>query len=199
MSLSRTIDNAVVILASASPRRADLLMQAGIPFRVAPALGVEERVQPEEAPSEAALRLARDKARAGRALYPDADVVIGADTLVVLDGKAIGKPRDPADAERMLAELSGREHEVVTGFAVLGQHREIDGTQHTKVRFRQLETDEISRYVASGEPLDKAGSYGIQGRGALFIEGISGDYTNVMGLPLPRIAAALRDLGWRIA
>ncbi len=198
MSHFRTLDDAVVILASASPRRAELLEQAGIPFQVASALGVEERALPDETPSETALRLAGAKAEAARSRYPDADVVIGADTIVVIDGQALGKPRDSADAERMLARLSGREHAVVTGFAVLGRGSRICGAETTQVRFRQLEPSEISHYVATKEPLDKAGAYGIQGRGALLIEGISGDYTNVVGLPLPAIASALRHLGWRI-
>ena len=198
MSHLRTLDDAVVILASASPRRAELLEQAGIPFQVASALGVEERALPDESPPQTARRLAEAKAAAARSRYPDADVVIGADTVVVIDGQALGKPQDAPDAERMLARLSGREHAVVTGFAVLGHDTRVCGAETTLVRFRLLEPSEISRYVATQEPLDKAGAYGIQGRGALLIQGISGDYTNVVGLPLPAIASALRHLGWRV-
>ncbi len=198
MSHFRTLDDAVVILASASPRRAELLEQVGIPFQVASTLGVEERALPDETPSETARRLAEAKAEAARSRYPDADLIIGADTVVAIDGLALGKPQDSADAERMLACLSGREHDVVTGFAVLGRDTRVCGAETTQVRFRRLEPSEISRYVGTSEPLDKAGAYGIQGRGALLIQGISGDYTNVVGLPLPAIASALRQLGWRV-
>ncbi|MBU6429397.1 MAG: septum formation inhibitor Maf, partial [Cyanobacteria bacterium REEB65] len=184
--MARRVDQALVILASSSPRRAHLLQSAGIPFCVAAATGVDEAFLPGEPAQAAAERLAVRKAEAGRAQHPEAAVVIGADTIVTLDEQILGKPRDPQDAERMLQLLSGREHVVVTGFAVLAQERTYSGTQTTRVKFRELSPAEITRYVATGEPLDKAGAYGIQGKGSLLIEGIEGDYTTVMGLPMPR-------------
>lgn len=186
-----------MVLASASPRRADLLRQVGIAFEVEAGHGTDETVRPGEPPGRAAERLAREKAAACRARRPDADLIIAADTMVVLDGQILGKHADAADARRLLAALSGRTHEVVTGYSVLGRVGAASGAETTKVRFRRLAPEEIAAYVAGGEPLDKAGAYGIQGRAALFVESIVGDYFTVVGLPLVRLGEALGSLGFR--
>lgn len=187
--------DAGVILASASPRRAELLRQIGVAFRVATDCQVDETVQPGEDPIRAAERLAREKAAACRERYPESRAVVAADTMVVLDGKILGKPADPAEAAAMLGALSGRTHDVVTGWAVAGPDRVLAGAEITRVRFRVLTAPEIATYVATGEPLDKAGAYGIQGRAAVFVPEISGDYFTVVGLPLSRVGEALKSLG----
>jgi septum formation protein len=148
---------------------------------------------------QAAERLARAKAAACRIDHASAPAIVAADTMVLLDGRVLGKPRDAADAADMLAALSGRWHEVVTGWAVAAPDRLISGAEITRVRFRPLEPAEIAAYVATGEPLDKAGAYGIQGRAALFVPAIEGDYFTVVGLPLARIGEALKNLGIRLS
>ncbi len=182
----------MLVLASQSPRRADLLAQAGIPFvvRVAP---VEECRTPGELPEAYVVRLAREKARAARA---EADeVVLGADTVVVASGELLEKPVDEADAARMLRALSGRAHEVLTGFCLRRDVAENIGVARTVVRFAPLSEDEIAWYIASGEPRDKAGAYAIQGLASRFIEGIEGCYFNVVGLPVPLIYRRLHEMG----
>lgn len=172
-----------VVLASGSPRRRELLGQMGITeFEVLPARG-EETAPTGLTPAELVRHLALQKAREVAALRPDA-LVIGADTVVVLDGAVLGKPKDEADAKRMLAALSGRSHEVYTGLAVLCGGREYGHAERTEVTFRDMTGAEIAAYVATGEPMDKAGAYGIQGRACVFIRGIRGDYYNVVGLPV---------------
>ena len=178
---------AALILASGSPRRAELLAQAGMVFEVR-AADIPEEALPGEVAEAFALRMAEDKARA--VAHPGEEV-IAADTIVVVDGKILGKPQDEDEAARMLESLSGRIHRVMTGVAV--QHA--DGEMHswvtqTEVEFKSLSAEEISRYVASGDPMDKAGSYGIQSGAAYMVRAIRGSYTNVVGLPMAEVLDA---------
>jgi len=171
-----------LVLASASPRRLELLGRIGLQFDVAPA-HIDESLLPGENAAQAAQRLAKLKAAAVAASHAGA-AVLAADTLVALDDMILGKPDDAVQAKKMLGLLSGREHRVVTGFCLRGEAWEELGLAETKVRFRSLAPAEIASYVASGEPLDKAGAYAVQGRGASLVEWVSGSYTNVVGLPL---------------
>jgi len=182
-----------VILASQSPRRRELLTLVGIPHEVRPA-DLDERMEPGESPTEHAERLARAKAQAIALLEPDA-VVIGSDTIVVLDGEVLGKPADVAEAVRTLQRLSGRTHTVHTAVAVARDGRLESGVESVEVTFRPLTDDQIERYVATGEPMDKAGAYGIQGYGAVIVERIHGDYFAVMGLALGRLVGLLARVG----
>lgn len=184
-----------IVLASASPRRAELLESAGIRFAVVPG-HIDETPFSGEEPVEHVLRLAREKA-AEVARRETGRYFIGADTIVVCDGEIMGKPLDDADAGRMLRKLSGRAHQVVTGFAVFDQtaERYITRAISTDVVFKALTDLEITSYVATGCPLDKAGAYAIQGGAAHMVERINGSYTNVVGLPLCEVVAALRELG----
>ena len=182
-----------VILASSSPRRLQLLQQIGIEAEVRPA--AFDELSTGKMADEVVLANAVGKCQAVCAACGDKVPVIAADTVVVLDNQILGKPKDAADAVRMLTELSGRTHKVLTGVAV-----SFDGTQlaevcETEVIFRNLTAAEIADYVATGEPLDKAGAYGIQGRGAVFVEKINGCYNNVVGLPLTRLHLMLAKLG----
>jgi septum formation protein len=185
--------NPKLILASASPRRRELLTQAGYRFEVQ-ASSVPESRRPEEDAIRFATRLAREKAEEVFARHQPA-IVLGADTVVVCDGEVMGKPADSADAERMLLLLAGRTHQVVTGVAVVwgsNSSPEIEvAAELTQVTMRTLSPEEVSHYVASGEPMDKAGAYAIQGYAAQWIPRISGDYFNVVGLPLALVAAML--------
>jgi septum formation protein len=176
-----------VVLASASPRRKALLEAACLEVVVRPS-GVEE-VWPGGGPAAGARALARRKADA--VPVKDDDIVVAADTCVVLDGVLLEKPADRADARRMLAALAGRTHEVVTGYCVRKDGRHREGAVHTKVSFRALSQGEIERYVDSGEPFDKAGGYGIQGAGGALVDHVDGSYTNVVGLPLAEVLAAI--------
>ncbi len=180
-----------VILASASPRRRELLRLIGIEHEVRPA-DIDERYLPHESPSAHAERLAREKANA---IDEDGAVTIGSDTIVVIDGHVLGKPRDRAHAREMLKRLSGRSHIVMTGVAVRWQGRVASGLEEVGVTFRALADDEIERYIDTGEPMDKAGAYGIQGFGATLVERIDGDYFAVMGLALNRLVRLCRSLG----
>lgn len=184
-----------IILASASPRRSELLELAGIRFRVAPADIPEDPFPGEEAVPHA-LRLAEEKARAAAEREPSGRFFIGADTIVVLDGQIMGKPLDDTDALRMLKNLSGREHEVVTAYAVLDRISGacIKRAVRTKVIFKQLTEQEIQDYVKTGCPLDKAGAYAIQGGAAHFVREISGSYTNVVGLPTCELVETLQQM-----
>jgi len=190
-----------LILASASPRRAEVLHDAGISFDVR-AAHVDESARPGEPARAMVARLAEAKARAvaGQMEAGERDcIVIGADTTVELEGEILGKPRDAAHAIEMLAALSGRTHHVLTGIFLL---RLPDGVtrsavESTSVTFAPLDRKEIETYVASGEPLDKAGAYGIQGRAGRFIPRIEGCYFNVVGLPLARLHCLLGELGWQ--
>lgn len=184
-----------VVLASSSPRRRDLLTLIGIPHEVKPA-DIDESYRSGETPLEHAERLARSKALAVAA--SDA-VTVGSDTIVVLDGHVLGKPKDAADAARMLAALSGREHTVVTAVAVHWRDRTLSAVERVQVVFRRLADQDIEQYIRTGEPMDKAGAYGIQGFGATIVERVDGDYFAVMGLPLRRLVALLGEHGLRYA
>ena len=182
-----------VVLASQSPRRRELLGRIFSEFEVIPS-GVEE-IADTASPEEYVKSLAAAKAEdVASRLSPDT-LVIGSDTVVVLDGRILEKPNDEEDAFRMLAAMSGRMHEVYTGIAVCKDGKTTTAFQVTKVWFRDLSEDAISRYIASGEPMDKAGAYGIQQKGALLVRGIEGDYFNVVGLPLCKLCEVLEDLG----
>jgi septum formation protein len=187
-----------LVLASSSPRRSQLLEGAGVPFEVVPA-GIEELEQPGETPEALVQRLARDKALAvaRRVGTRPRRLVLGADTIVVLEDAVLGKPRDPQDAEGILGQLVGHTHRVLTGVAVVSSDGlQISETQvASRVRMRPADADEIRRYVATGEPLDKAGAYAAQGRGRDFIEAIDGSESNVIGLPVKETLELLRTAG----
>jgi septum formation protein len=187
-----------IILASSSPRRAELLRHLGVEFEIAPSQ-VEERPHPDEAPPDYITRVARAKVVAVARRF-DKGLVIGADTEVVLNGRILGKPADPSDAVRMLSELSGNWHAVMTGVALYDvvSRKEVADYEKTLVRFATLTSDEISWYVGTGEPLDKAGAYGIQGFGGLFVEEVAGNYYNVVGLPIPLVYRLARRLGYSL-
>jgi septum formation protein len=180
----------MLILASSSPRRAELLRAAGIPFELFP-VDVDEGMHKLEPPGEHVRRLAREKAEAGFAKHPDA-VVLAADTIVLVGGEMMGKPRDVRDAVRMLRLLSGREHEVLTGIALVSKRHTVVEVARTRVWINPLTDLEIDDYVATGEPLDKAGAYGIQGLGSRFIDRIQGSYANVVGLPVSLVYRLLK-------
>lgn len=183
-----------VILASQSPRRRELLELIGVAHEVRPA-DIDETFLPGETPAGHAERLARGKATA---LILESDVVtIGSDTIVVVDGDVLGKPRDRAHAHEMLRRLSGREHIVMTGVAVRWRGEVVSGVEQVAVRFRPLSDAQIDRYIDTGEPMDKAGAYGIQGYGATIVDGVDGDYFAVMGLALGRLIALCREVGLR--
>ena len=181
-----------IILASRSPRRAELLRQIGLEFEVRPS-EVEEPKITQAAPAIAVQELALAKAKAVASTL-DEGLVIGADTVVVIDQDAIGKPKNNAHAIQILTRLSGNRHDVITGVALLDRDREIVWAEETAVYFRKLRQSEILEYVRSGETLDKAGAYGIQGRAVAFVERIEGCYTNVVGLPLASLIERLWEL-----
>ncbi|MCM1329175.1 MAG: Maf family protein [Ruminococcus sp.] len=181
--------NGKIILASASPRRQELLRYVVPEFEVIPA-DVDETLPEGIPPEKAAEFLAEKKARCVAERYPNA-VVIGSDTVVIIDGIILGKPADKSDAERMLKLLSGKVHKVVTGVCLARGERAESFSCETKVKFYPLTDGEIRAYIATGEPMDKAGAYGIQGYGSVLSEGIEGDFFNVMGLP---VAALKRRL-----
>ncbi len=183
-----------MILASQSPRRRELLGQMGFSFTVRPAKG-EELPHPELTPAQLVEELARQKALEVSAEAEADDVVVAADTVVAIDGKVLGKPHDKVHAAQMLSALSGREHTVYTGVAVKRGETLLVEHEATQVRFRPLTQREIDLYIQTGEPMDKAGSYGIQGYGALLVEGIRGDYFNVVGLPICRLGRMLAQVG----
>lgn len=180
----------MLILASNSPRRKELLEAAGIHCETL-AVEVDESVAKLEPPRDHVRRLALEKARAGFAVRPDA-VVLGADTIVLVGGEIMGKPRDDDDATRMLRLLSGREHEVLTGLAIVASRGTVVEVARTRVWFNSLSETEIWGYVASGEPMDKAGGYGIQGLGSKFVDRIQGSYSNVVGLPVALVYRLLK-------
>lgn len=184
-----------IILASGSPRRRELLGQMGVrDFRVLTP-DIDERMDRALPPDRLVEAISAEKAGAVAAQAGAGALVIAADTVVALDGAVLGKPADPADARRMLAALSGRRHAVYTGFTVLRDGRAVTRSEVTEVAFRALTAEEIDAYAATGEPLDKAGAYGIQGVGALLVEGIRGDYFNVMGLPVCALGRVLAEFG----
>jgi nucleoside triphosphate pyrophosphatase len=182
-----------LVLASGSPRRKELLAAAGFSFDVTP-VSVDETRQPNEDATSYVTRLARAKALAAAPSHADR-IVIGADTVVVVDGEVLGKPRGAEDATRMLRLLSGRAHEVLTGVAIFARGRIVTAVERTMVWFVRLSDSEISWYVASGEPLDKAGAYAIQALGSRFVPRIDGSYTNVVGLPVTTVLELLAQTG----
>lgn len=183
-------------LASRSPRRSELLARLGLPFGVLD-LDIPEQRQPGEAPDEYVRRVAREKAGAGllEVVAVPGALVIGADTEVVLDDEVFGKPRDAADAAAMLRRLSGRTHRVVSAVSLVSQARELQAVSVSEVTFADLDEDAIARYVATGEPMGKAGAYAIQGGAEVFVANLSGSYSGVMGLPLHETARLLREFG----
>jgi septum formation protein len=181
----------MLVLSSRSPRRSEILRQAGIPFVIRPA-DVDETPIPGEPARDYVIRIARKKAEAAAAT--EGDIVLGADTTVTIDGEILGKPWDSADAVRMLEMLSGRRHQVLTGICLRSAEETIEDCAETSVWFAALSSDEIADYAASGEPLDKAGAYGIQGLASKFVERIEGCYFNVMGLPVALVYQHLRSL-----
>lgn len=180
-----------IVLASSSPRRKELLETAGIDFEI-DVEGVDEILQ-GSTPEEKVCSIAAQKCRPVAARRPN-DCVIGADTVVSVDGDILGKPHGRRDAENMLRRLSGREHTVYTGVCISAHGKETVFSEATKVKFFDLSDEEISEYVASGEPMDKAGAYGIQGLGCTLIEGICGDYFNVVGLPVARTVREIKKI-----
>ncbi len=183
-----------IVLASQSPRRQDLLGQMGLEFTTRSPQIDEDAFQGRDA-RDLVQTLSREKARWVAAQLPGDPIVIGADTVVVRDGTILGKPKDPAEARAMLASLSGRTHQVYTGVTVCQGDKVVTQAEETQVTFRPLTQQEIACYVATGEPMDKAGAYGIQGLGGLLVAGIQGDYHNVVGLPVCRLGQILRDFG----
>lgn len=185
-----------IILASASPRRRELLSQAGISFVIQPGNVEEDLGKLNGSPAEKAKQLAFMKAK-NIADRNSEGLVLGADTIVVVDGSIFGKPENEADACRMLTELSGREHSVITGLVLIdssnGECR--TGHEETRVKFARLDKNEIEAYIRTGEPFGKAGAYALQGMGALLVEGINGCYSNVVGLPLMRLRRLLEEFG----
>ena len=183
-----------IVLASQSPRRRELLERLGLPFRVI-VPDIDEHMDRPLPPAELVAAISGEKARAAQALAgPDA-IVIAADTVVALEGAVLGKPADELDSFKMLSALSGVRHQVYTGVTVCRGGEKQTAHEVTDVTFRELSEEEIEHYIATGEPMDKAGAYGIQGYGALLIQGISGDYYNVMGLPVCRLSGMLARFG----
>jgi len=182
------------VLASASPRRREILRMLGIPFR-AEESGVEEGTTGD--PLSCALALSQRKALAVAERAGKEEVVVGVDTIVALDGKVLGKPSGPQEAAEMLGKLSGRIHRVYSGLTVAYGGRLLSDYRCTEVRMRRISPEEIEAYVATGEPLDKAGAYAVQGRGAAFVEEIRGCFYNVVGLPVCALLELLAKVGWR--
>ena len=193
MIVSSSHPAAQLILASASPRRRELLDQLGVRYRVTPT-DIPEQPQPDELPEDYVQRIAAEKSQAARLLTPDGLPVLAADTEVVMDGEIFGKPRDEIHATQMLHRLSGREHWVMSAVSLRADDQHWFALSVSHVRFRSLTSDDIAAYWATGEPRDKAGAYAIQGLGALFIERLTGSYSGVMGLPLRETADLLKQI-----
>ena len=187
-----------IILASNSPRRRELLAQIGIRDFQILSPDVDETVEPGLSPARMVETLSLRKAQAAAGMAGAEDLILAADTVVALDGRVLGKPRDQEDAFAMLSALSGREHRVYTGVTVLRGGQAATEHEETAVAFRALSPEEIRDYIATGEPMDKAGAYGIQGVGALLVQGIRGDYCNVVGLPLFRLGRMLSGFGVKL-
>ena len=184
-----------IVLASASPRRRELLTMLGVEnFKIIPAVG-EEIIDQSMAPEEIVRVLSLEKATEVSKLCDDTAVIIAADTVVAQNGEIMGKPVSKDEAFQMLSKLSGKNHTVFTGVTVMLGQKTLTEYERTSVRFRELTEREILAYIETGEPMDKAGSYGAQGIGSLFVEGIEGDFFNVMGLPLCRLSKMLEKLG----
>ncbi len=181
-----------IILASASPRRKEILSLADLSFEVMPS-NVREVIT-KEAPNEVVMELSSQKARDIWNKIKEKKIVVGADTVVSYDGKILGKPADEEDAARMLSMLSGSMHRVYTGVTIICEGKEISFYEETKVYFYPLDDEEIQAYIRTGEPMDKAGAYGIQGKAAVFIRGIEGDYYNVVGFPIARFMREMKKI-----
>lgn len=196
MSRSTPHQSPRLVLASASPRRRDLLQGLRLAFEVRSS-DIDESILTGELPDDHVLRLARDKARA--AALPG-ELILAADTIVVLEGRILGKPAGPAEARQMLSGLAGRTHEVYSGVALFDSSSDavVSASDRSEVRLAALTEQEIAWYVSTGEPLDKAGSYAIQGLGALFVEAIVGNYTNVVGLPLPLTRTLFQQFSYNL-
>jgi len=188
-------DAPMIVLASGSPRRLDVLRQLGFCPEVRPSAEDESHL-PGESPLQHVERLARMKAASAASRQPEALVIAG-DTIVVLDGRVLGKPRDTTEAVSTLMSLAGRTHEVFTALALAGSHGIVSAVSRASVRFRDFDVDTASRYVETGEPLDKAGAYGIQGLGAALVDAIAGDYYCVVGFPVGAFLDLLARAGWR--
>lgn len=191
-----------LVLASASPRRSALLADLDLVFSIRPPQ-TDESPLPYERPADLVTRLAREKSQAR---VDPGEIVLAADTVVVIDNEILGKPVDATDARSMLTRLSGRDHEVFTGVALADgtggsrvPPRLVSRVERTQVCIRAMSQAEIAAYVAGGEPMDKAGAYAIQGWGAVYVEAITGNYTNVVGLPMPAVEACFRELGFELA
>ena len=182
-----------IVLASKSPRRKEILEVMGVDFEIDVA-DVDESVSDELSPVEAVCEISKRKAKKIAERHADDEIVISADTVVVIDGRIIGKPRDKQDAFNILKSLSGRTHEVYTGFTVCGKGVSKTDFEVTKVHFKNLCDEDIKRYIETGEPMDKAGAYGIQQKGNLFVEYIHGDYYNVVGFPISKICVTIKEL-----
>jgi septum formation protein len=184
-----------IILASSSPRRRELLSALGMPFEVI-APDIDETLMDGEKPVEFCIRASYDKAHAIAQHHTEA-IVLGADTVVVVDNTVLGKPENKTEAAKFLTMLQGRSHDVFTGYSIIEKSKEksISKVIHSKVYFRDMTAEEISWYISTGEPMDKAGAYGLQGIGALFVDKIEGSYTNVIGLPLSDVYEDLKNLG----
>jgi septum formation protein len=185
----------LLILASASPRRRQLLQEVGVAFTVEPS-NTDETVLPGESPSDYAIRVAQEKAQ-DVAIHHPGSWVLGADTIVALDGRIFGKPRDADDGFRMLSSLSGCVHHVMTAFVLLNSAGQVQESQIviSQVTFKSLSDGQIREYLATGEPFDKAGAYAVQGMGSALVEHVEGSYTNVVGLPVEEVLAALHRAG----
>ena len=186
-----------IILASKSPRRSELLARMGVEFTVKTSK-IDEKMDPFANPADEVARVSLAKAQAVRGTCHPDDIIIGADTIVVCDGLTMAKPRSEGGAVSVLRRLAGRDHQVLTGLTVLGGDRTENLTVTTTLRFRALSDAEIRNYIATGEPMDKAGAYGIQGLAAMFVVGLDGDYYNVMGLPVCTLAILLRRFGVKL-
>ena len=191
-----------LVLASSSPRRAELLSAAGFSFEILP-VHLDEGFRPGETAEQYVARLAQAKATAAAGPLstvagPLPEVVLGADTTVVCDGQILGKPADATDAARMLRLLAGRTHDVLTGICLLKGSQRLVHVERSRVRMSSMSDAEIAWYIASGEPMDKAGGYAAQGRASRFIEAIDGSYSNVVGLPVARVYTLLKELGYDI-
>ncbi|OGK18558.1 septum formation protein Maf [Candidatus Roizmanbacteria bacterium RIFCSPLOWO2_12_FULL_40_12] len=187
-----------LILASKSPRRKKLLQQLGLKFKVVDS-GLEEKINPKLSPSQLAMKLSQEKARVVAKRYKNS-IIIAADTFITLGKTIIGKPKDKKDAKRILKILSGRMHPIITGFTVMDSNTGKSSSKFvvSKVWIKKLAEKEINEYVATGEPMDKAGAYGIQERGSVFVKKIDGDYFNVVGLPLRTLTEELKKFGVKI-
>ena len=186
-----------IYLASKSPRRKELLERMGLEFTVR-AVNTNETMDPFRHPSDEVARVSLEKAKAVQPHCMPDDIIISADTIVVCDSLVMGKPHSESEAFSMLRRLSGRDHQVMTGLTVIGDGRTENLTVTTTLRFRALSDQEIRNYIATGEPMDKAGAYGIQGLASMFVVGLDGDYYNVMGLPICTLTVLLRRFGVKL-